>query len=755
MKRDRRKRILILILLFLVLLGIGVPVAYYLVRTREHVKTMQSALDAYENKDYSKAIKLFNKVLQKDADNEMAVAKLAEIYCAIGNWPVSSAHWMRACRLNNLNKDYERNYVNMTMRSRVFSRVASLYTDPRHKNLNLDEQLVLTYSLLMSQKINDGIELWNTIVKENPQALDKPYGRLINISHFAAEQTFENAFKVLGELASSEDMIIAQEALIAQANLNKMVRQYASEEEDLQKLADLNFFVGAPLLGEFYSNHLKYAEAIDVFEKYTQKFPNSNIAIILGELLLFTNQHEKLEKLAKDWKRFSGKNNILAAYYLESVNALAKKDFNALATAYKPLQSQEHVNTALAAFISILVDVHINDTPKLEKDLLHFQSFPPFFDLRTRAHALIVLYLHDRLKAGVPAKELIDLADALLKAKLSDDSSSLLMLVSMIGKLQTGLLTEWELASNMKLLPDDPTCLEVAIVFNYTRQNLAEAAKYLEQLEKIEKNGISLYMKKLAIDIFIAQGNTDEATARFRQVLEADRTVDSYSWYFLFCFGNNRKDDLKKLVETIGDDKELEPVKLFCQAGLELLDGSKDKALDMLERIDTVDNNLLFFAGMEFAANKRTDKAIETFEKVTQNFDKYPQVLMILSSLYMDKNDNAKAKSYAEKALQLVPDAVEAKKILATCFHAEGDWMKALDYSDSSLWENNGDDELKRIWIWAVEKKIAYEFDAKRYPSSIHFCNMLLKYDKDNEVATTYSAKLESLTAPQEKPEAE
>ena len=323
MTKDRRKRILILILLFLVLLGVGVPVSYYAVKTREHVKTMQSALDAYENKDYDKAVELFKKVLQKDADNEMAVSKLAEIYCALGNWAVSSAYWSQACRLNNLNKDYERNYVNMAMRARAFKRVTNLYTDTMHKDLDLDKQLVLDYCLLLSQEIDDGIELWNKIIKENPEALDKPYGRLIKITHFAAQQTFENAFKELGDLASSEDVIIAQEALMAQANLNKMTRQYASEEEDLKKLADINFFIGAPMLGEFYSNHSKFVEAIDVFEKYTQKYNNSNVAIILGELLLFTNQYEKLEKLAKTWKQLSGKNNIMATYYLESVNVFS------------------------------------------------------------------------------------------------------------------------------------------------------------------------------------------------------------------------------------------------------------------------------------------------------------------------------------------------------------------------------------------------------------------------------------------------
>ena len=757
MEKNRRQRILILILLFLVLLGVGVSVAYYIVRARENVTTMQNALNAYENKDFDKAIELFNKVLSKDADNETAVVKLAEIYCAMGNWPKSSAYWMQACRLNNLNKDYERNFVNMAMRARAFGRVAALYTDSRHKNLDLDEQLVLDFCQLMSNEPQKGIELWNKIIQENPKALERPYGKLIKVTHFAADQTFEWVFKELGELASAEDSNIAQEALIARANLNRRLRQYASELEDLTKLADINFFVGAPMLGEFYSNHLKFVEAIDVFEKYNQKYANSNIAIILSELLLFTNQNEKLEKLTKDWKRLSGKNNIMTAYYLESVYALAKKDFKAMATAYKPVQTQGQVNTVLAAFISILVDVHNNDTISLEKDLLRFQNFPPFLDFRKRVHSLVVLYLHDRVKAGMPAKELISLADALLNAKLTDDPTAMPILVSLIGKLQNFSLTEWELESNMKLLPDDPTCVEVAVVFNYTRKNIAEAIKYLNQLEKIEKNGISLNMKKLAVDLYIAQGNLDEAAARFMQVLESERTLSSFSNCFLFCFGNKRKDDLKMLAEKAGDDKELEPIKLFCKAGLELMDGSTDVALDMIEKIDTNDDNLLCFAGVELDANGRKDKAVEKFEKVSQNFTGYPQVLIKLSSLYMDKADNAKAKSFAEKALKIVPDAIAPKKILASCFHTDGNWQQALDYSDPSLWEKNGDVDLKKIWIWAMEKNIAFEFDAKRYPSSMNLCNALLKYDKTNEVATTYSAKLKSVMPPQEedKPEAE
>ncbi len=53
-----------------------------------------------------------------------------------------------------------------------------------------------------------------------------------------------------------------------------------------------------------------------------------------------------------------------------------------------------------------------------------------------------------------------------------------------------------------------------------------------------------------------------------------------------------------------------------------------------------------------------------------------------------------------------------------------------------------------------MEKNIVYEFDAKHYASSLHLCNMLLKHDKDNELAVAYLAKIEAIE-PQDKPEAE
>lgn len=748
-----KKKLLILTLLALVLIGVGAAVAYFVVKSREKVTTMQSALDAYAKKDYAKAIELFTLLLSKDKDNEMAVTKLAESYCAREEWSESSLYWLQACRLNNLEPAYERNFVDMSLRGRFFSRVSGVYLDSRHKKLTLDEQLVLVYCLLMSGDLNDGVDFWRKINAENPEALEKPYGKLIKTTHFAADLTFEKVFSSLDELIASEDRNISQEAMIALANLNRRLRRYDDEEKNLKKVADLNFFVGTPLLGEFYSNHFKYLEAIDQFEKFLEKYSNSRVAMILGELLLFTSQHEKLGKLAADWKKKPGKGNIRAAYYIAAVHALAEHDFNAMATSFQPVRGV--LNTPLAAFIAIVVDIHANDTSSLEFDLLQFQKIPPFFDLRTRVNTLVVLYLEDRIKAGTSAKDLLRLAEALQNAKLTEEPGPVPMLVSLIGKLQDNSLTNKELDMTMLKLPDDPTCLEVAISFHSSRGNMAEAKKYLEQLEKKNNGKLSHGIQKLAINILAAQGSIDEAAARLFALLEEDKSPESFATAFLFCYGNVRKDDLRKLAEKAGDDKALATVKQFCNSCVLMLDGEKDKALDMIEGIDTSDDGLLFFAGNELAANGRYSQALGKLSKIKQDYAGYIPTLGTMASIHLTMGDVAKAKEYAEQALKLAPNTAELKRILAFCFHSENDWQKAIDYSSPTLWEKNGDDNLRKIWIWAMEKNIASEFDAQRYVVTKRLCSELMRYDKENKVATEHLAKADEMIENQKKAEAE
>ncbi len=749
----KRQRLLILILLALILLGVGASVVYFIVESREKVATMQSALDAYEKKDYVKAIRLFREVLSKDSDNEMAVSKLAEIYCIQEDWHMSSYYWQQACHLNNLNSEYEHNFINMSLRGRFFSRIVILYTDSRHTKLNLDEKLVLAYCQLMARDPRNGIELWKKIVSENPNVVEKPYGKLIKTTHFAADQTFEQVFKSLDELIASKDANISQEALIALSNLNRRLRQYEDEEKNLKKVTELNFFIGAPMLGEFYSNQFKYMEAIDVFEKYLKKYSSNRIAMVLGELLLFTTQHEKLEKLAGSWKKKPGKNNISTAYYLSSVNALAKHDFNAMTAAYQPVHG--YVNTVLSAFIAILVDTHTNDTYRLEDDLRWFQKFPPFFDFRTRVHTLVLLYLEDRIKAGTSAKDLLRLAEFLLNAKFTNDPNAVPMLISLIGRLQSNSLTENNLKTTLQKLPNDPTCLEVAIVFHYSRGDYAEAKKYLDQLEKMENVKLSQGIQKLAINVLIAQGSIDEAAKRLFALLEEDKSADSFTRCFLFCFENGRKEDLRLLAEKAGDDKDLEHVKLFCNAAIQLLDGTKDKALDMIESIDTTDDRLLFFAGSELNSNGRQSQAIEKLTKINHDYSGYINVLGTLAAIYVNMGDAAKAKAAVEQALTLAPGSAALKRLLAMCFRLEGNWQKALDNSAPASWEKNGDEDLRKIWIWAMEKNIVSEFDARRYLVAKHFCSELIKYDKDNKIATEYLAKADGMIEQQKKAEAE
>ena len=455
MARRGKLKIIVNAALALVLAGVGAAVIFYYVHSRETVSAMQDALRALEMNDIDKAIALFAKVLAKDADNEMAVVKLAEIYDSQGNWPLSSYFWRNAYRLNNLNDEYESKFILSAQRGRDLKRLAD-YLENKRGGLELDEQILKAYCHLMQNPPKKGIELWNKLLKETPEAESRPYGQLIRWTHFVSDDTFDQVFKELDSLSKSDNEFIAQEALIALANTYAMARLQDKEEECLKLLTDRNFYVGAPRLGQLYSNRRKYVEAIDIFGRYLEKFTSDKMAIALGEILVFTSQHDKLSALAAKWSEKSGKSSIMAAYYLEALNALTRHDLEAMSASVRPIHGK--INTPLAVFMNIYADVLSNNTVQLETDLRQFAKFPPFFDLRQRVHTLVVLYLQDRVKAGADAKDLLHLAETLQEVKFDSVEDTMPILISLIGKLQNNTLSEWDVKDALVKLPDNAVC---------------------------------------------------------------------------------------------------------------------------------------------------------------------------------------------------------------------------------------------------------------------------------------------------------
>ncbi len=741
MTKRLKMKILVNAALGIVLLGVCAAVLFYYMHSRDTVAIMQEALKAAELNEHDKAIRLFGQVLAKDADNETAVVKLAEIYDRIGNWPYAGFYWLRAAKLNNLNENYPKKFLSSVMKGRFFARI-STYLKNQRAPLSLDEQLLLDYCLLMDRHPEDGVALWKKILQESPEAGERPYGRLIRATNFAGDKTFDWLFKELDELSKSDNDFISQEAIIALSRANRMAGRFEEEEKNLKTIAERNFYIGTPLLGEFHSNHLRFAEAMEAFESYLGKYSSSSIAMVLGELYVFTSQHEKLGKLVAGWKGKSGKNNIKTAYYLEALDALAKHDLAAMTTFLKPIHGL--VGTPLGTFMDLFADAQANDTMALESDLHRFAKLPPFFDMRQRTYALAVLYLQDRMKAGVPATELLRLAETLLNANL-DSEDSLPRLISLIGRLQNNSLTAKELADAMAMLPNDTTCLEIAVAFHYARGNFQEALEYIGQIEAKDGGGLSWGMKRLAVSILVKAGRIDEATARLMRILEEDKSPNTFTWAFFLFFENDSKDNLRKLIELAGDSKELAPAKLCCEAGIKLLEGDLPAGLGMLENLDAADDILLYFAGMQLASNGRPAKAIEKLTGVKPAFPSYPQVLCHLSALHLESGDNEMARRCAEKAIDLVPSLPEARKRMALCARASDDWRLALEHSSPVTWKQNNDGEHKALWIWGMEKNIAFEFEAGHHLMAKELCTHLRLYDKDNKTAAEYATQIDKL----------
>lgn len=752
---SKKLRFLIFAFLALVLLLVVGGVAYFLVQSREHVDALRNAMAALEREENDTAIELFKQVLAKDPGNEAATVKLAELYERDGNWLQSSAFWLRAANLNNLKEEYAQQAIASLLRARAFRKIASTLEVRKNLTEDLDLQLLYIYSLLMSNQQRKGIELWEAIRKENPDATTRPWGRLIQVTHFAAELTFDGAYQELDALRQEDQPGLPQEALIAKANLCQLQRQFKDEEENLKTLAQENYFVGTPLLAEFYANHLEYPAAVDLLEEYIPKYSDARLVTLLGEMLVFTSQPERLAPVAEFWRTIPGQVNMKVSYYLDVLQAFLRKDFEQLAKLYPPVRDQ--IQTPLATFIALLCDAQLSDTARLERDLRAFAAYPPLFDLRDRAHVLILLYLQEQVQAGAPSQELARLAETLLAARLSDRESYTPTMVSLIAKLKNNTLTDAEVSQVLEEFANDPTCLELAATFHYSRRNYAASLNYLQELEKLEAENFSREMKRLRIADLNFLGQNDEAAAKLLQLVAEDPAQeDDGVRALLFLFAQRRADDLQRLADIMAAMPNAAAIRQAIDAATMLLQDRQEEACQLLEPLNAENNDLRYFAGQQLAAAGRIQPAIRQLAAIPPAFPNYLRVCIALSGLYAQDNNWTEATERARAATRLAPSSPEANLSLASCHQHAGSWRQALENSRPNFWQQNSpaSAELRKIWVWAMENSIRDAFEQKRYTLAQQLCQQLQAQEPDNAVAAEFAAKVAEQLAPKE-PEAE
>ncbi len=741
----RKQSLFIFIFLAVVLLLTGGAMVYFLLQSRDRVVTMQNALEAVARGDDAEAIELLKAALDKDAGNETATVKLAELLEKKGDWSQSSFYWLKAAKLNTLKAEYLQKSFDNLLKARNFRKLTVVLQGryPQVEEMSDEVRLLHIYSLLMSNQQRKGIELWQKFTEAKPECVNLPLGHLIQVTHFSGNQSFEWAHQELTKLRHDPQNPISQEALIAIANLNRMRRQFADEEENLKTLVAENHFIGTPLLGEFYANHLLYPEAIDLIEPYLKEYPDGRLALILGEMLTLTNQPNRLSSLAADWKNLPGKDNLKISYYLDILQAFLRKDFEQMAKLHIPIAGQ--FQTPLAAFIALLCDMQTNETARMTRDLRRFAAYAPFFDLRERAHFLVVLYLQDRLKAGPPNEELAQLAEELLAAHLIDEENYTARIVATIAKLKNNTLTENDVDQILEDFAEDPTCLEVAATFHYMRKNYDLAWQYLETLKKLSgEENPPRSVRRLAIAVLNALGKTEETARSLLQLLDDNPTVDDCLTAFHFFFANRRVEDLRRLAQL--DSEAPVTIRPAVTAAIQLLEGQQDAALDALQKLATNLDDLRFFAGMTLAENGRRPSAIEKLTVIHSDFPNYPQVCLALAQLYQQEKQWVQAMEKANEAVTAMPFDPEANLCLASCLRHANSWRPALEATKPFLWKNATPQvaaELRDIWIWAMENSLQDKFASKRYPMAQQLIQELQTEDPENAVALEFADKIE------------
>ena len=392
-----------LVVLFSCLGLLGYFGATVMKQTRQRLE----ARAAFSAKDWKKAEKLLKAYVTEDIDSEEDFVRLAEVYRNLGNTEEEMRCWGRAGELNPLKPEYRDNYLACALSARAFRH---LQTTLNHKiNLNValspKEKMVYLISAVITIREKDAEQFYQVMLEEDPLVFHRDdLGRFAEFLVTYRQLDPDDRTKFLEHGVESADPFVRQESILfsladldwADGDVESLV---AKKEAMLKQIADMNRYIGVPLLADFYFSRLRFGTVIELAEPYLADIDNVLLSIIYAESCVYGAQPEKLLPLIERYRAL-GRMYRTQLSYFEALYDFTQGEEKNDDLAARMREVGSAAQTDLANLINLQLALNNDNVEKVRITLEAIMRSQPFYDLQERARSSVRHYLGSKIEAN-------------------------------------------------------------------------------------------------------------------------------------------------------------------------------------------------------------------------------------------------------------------------------------------------------------------------------------------------------------------
>ena len=747
------KRIMILCGFFIIVLLCLFGSLFYAIKDVSKFKKYSDAVSLFDAGKYEEAREKFISVLSEDPNKEGAIEAMAQIYHHFGDWGNEAFFRQRIMRLNPLNKQYYRDFLDAAFRARNFGSIYSLLSLKVMENPDLppEEGALYVISALHSGHVSNAKSFFKDRTKEKASYFSgTEFGRYAKLLLNAAEITDEQARLCVASLEDIKDLQVRFETI------NTMLAYYAKRggpgsDEMIEKLliesVRLNEFAGAPLLANYYFTHYRFADAIRVCEEYFNTKMNAILPIIYGDSCLLSGKPELIPPFADKMRNLHGRQSKIIASYLDALYAFHEGDEPRLRSAM--LETGSTISTPLSSLIKLQLAAITGSSKEIFLLLGEIVNGHPFLDFLQRARTIALEYLVEQTKLNQLSdpEHLNACAEIAALISTPDDDVSFLKRIILLDRFKRKSLKEEELLSAMNDYPDDPVLLRIAAEY-YLKQGKParsmECISAYNALEVEDKESLAI-LHILALDQL---GRKDEAEKEFRGLAESGEDSSVFFYYFDFCIENKMLDSLNSLaswLESLPDNSPKRSLLPFVQAEILLSEGKEDQALALFEKTPSSDPRFVFHAATRLAEAGRNSAAFNRYNSIK---DTYPDTALVnvnLSELYFGKGDVKNALACAKTAWEEDQNDLLSRYIYGKRLFELEQYADAIAVLKFPQYKASFPKEMTDLWAKAMREEIKMDFEKERYIPAMENAKHFLTYFPEDKSVQDYLENIQKL----------
>ena len=722
MKKFGKKRVVLITAALLILLACVGMTAVLLFSNYRNVALFKAAQSNFlrgDDKSLDAAEAQLLQLIRNDDDNENAYIMLGAIAGKRKIYPEQVYYSFMAHKLNPLSAGNKAEYIKSLLYAREFERLENFLSHQSYLS-SKDKQI-----LLYAAGRNNNIKKYPNLLDRRSK--DNKLGELALLLFKHNHLTVQEKLTALELHFKSDDLFLQQEVLAAQAELYLEAGKINDAGKALQQACKLNEFAFAPASGRFYANFRTFGQALEVFEKYLKTYHDQAVAMQTAEIYCLLKQTDKIAELRKQYQADSGSSGMLCCYYFDALTALAKGDMAALKDLTLPLR--KNINTPLAAFMFLCVDIESGNFADLRQSYADLLAHRMYLDLQRRADDLVENLLKNSLsKPEANIEQQLELAKMLYRRKPTAFTVKYILLASRRRKTFEGAL----LQDALKKFGGDPGIIKIAIEHNLNRD--PETAKSL--IARYKKLFPGKEQDTFRYETVLALKNNDFEKAS--RLFQANYTPAIAPEYWRFASSTLREADLIFLSKN-------KAYSLYCQALLLLKKGEKAAACDLLEKAPGSGNwELLFFAAKTLAENGRNPAALKIYSLFPENSPYRLAVLLNKAELYAENNNMDMAQECSRLAYNTAPDLPETQYCYADKL-ARSDRHELIPDVVKLTRKSPYRRKLEILWVGGMQKKITSGNIVNEREKVRELCRKLLVVDPDNKVAREYLKRLNKM----------